>query len=114
MCCNRINTDVLLANLFAVSPHRCTYTAEVIGKYLGFLTDCFPTYVTSDYSPQRIQECVVQYPELYTMSERDGVMAVIPGKIRPKLSYFNAIYPDSISSYITRSTKSFLEMISAD
>lgn len=114
MCCNRINTDVLLANLFAASPRTRTYTEKDIGSYLDFLTDCFPTYVTSDYSPQRIQECAVQYPELYSMSEKDGVVEITPGKIRPKLSYFNAIYPDSISSYITRSTKSFLSMISAD
>lgn len=63
MCCNRINTDVLLANLFAVSPRR--YTETDIRSYLDFLTECFPTYVTSDYSPQRIRECVAQYPELY-------------------------------------------------
>ena len=112
MCCSRINTDVLLANLFAVSPR--TYTEEDIGSYLDFLVDCFPTYVTSDYSPQRIQECAVQYPELYSTAERDGVTEVIPGKIRPRLSYFNAIYPNSISSYITRSTKSFLSTISVD
>lgn len=112
MCCSRINTDVLLANLFAASPR--TYTEKDIGSYLDFLVDSFPTYVTSDYSPQRIQECAVQYPELYSMAERDGVMEIIPGKIRPKLSFFNAIYPDNISSYITRSTTMFLSMISSD
>ncbi len=106
MCCNKINTDVLLANLFAVSPRK--YTEEDIGSYLKFLVDRFPTYVTSDYSPQRIQECAVQYPELYSMAEQDGVMEVLPGEVRPKLSYFNAIYPESVSSYIARSTESFL------
>jgi len=107
MCCNRINTDVLLANLFAVS-HR-THTDTEIRNYLDFLTDCFPTYITSDYSPQRIRECTVQYPKLYSMKEEDGTIEVMPGERRPNLSYFNAIYPDNISSYIIRSTESFLQ-----
>ncbi|MCI9330807.1 MAG: hypothetical protein HFG05_01350 [Oscillibacter sp.] len=111
MCCNRINTDVLLANLFAVSPRR--YTETDIRSYLDFLTECFPTYVTSDYSPQRIRECVAQYPELYHATEQDGIMAVSPGELTPKLSYFNDIYPESISSYITRSTESFLNAVPA-
>lgn len=106
MCCNKINTDVLLANLFAASPRK--YTAEDIRNYLEFLADRFPTYVTSDYSLQRIQKCAVQYPELYSMAEQDGAVEVLPGEVRPKLSYFNAIYPESVSSYIARSTESFL------
>lgn len=43
--CYRINTDVILANLFGHTQYPCKYSYEQIKDYFHFLSEKFPTYI---------------------------------------------------------------------
>lgn len=45
MCCCRINTEVLLSNLFAKSEKSATYTLDNLKDYLKFLAKGMPIYL---------------------------------------------------------------------
>lgn len=115
MCCNRINTDTLMANLFATSykiynsPSKIVYSIEQLREYLQFLSDQFPVYVASNFSKEAVNECVHKYPLYYQLAEReDGEVIVRSGKEHPNLDYFNAIFSESISTYIDRITNMYV------
>ena len=117
MCCNRINTDALMANLFAVSresedspPEEFSFT--VLSEYLDFLSERFPVYVASDFSRQAIDECVAEYPDLYQRIENEGGELIVKsGSLCPNLEYFNASFSESISAFINNMTKIYLSLI---
>ena len=111
MCCNRINTDVLLANLFALTDdYPVEYAFDYLKVYLRFLSERFPTYLTTNLSEQMVRECVARYPDLYQIFERGDELVVAAGELIPNLDYFNAVYPSSVSDYIKELTQSFVQM----
>lgn len=109
MCCCRINTDVLLANLFSKFPGNLMVSLADLQVYLAYLSERFPTYVVSDCSLKAMRECVEAYPELYRAVERDGSFLIARGALSPKASYFNSQYPASIARYIGSLTDGFFE-----
>ncbi len=115
MCCNRINTDALMANLFAASDEDTglaplEFSVASLREYFVFLSERFPVYVASDFSPQAVDDCVEAYPELYQMCQNEGGQTVIrlSGRKRPNLKFFNAPFSKDISTHISRMTKLFL------
>lgn len=117
MCCNRIDTDALMANLFAVScesedTHPEGFSFTVLRKYLDFLSERFPVYVASDFSRQAIDECVAEYPDLYQLAEVEGEELIVKsGNLCPNLEYFNASFSENISTFINNMTKMYLNLI---
>ncbi len=115
MCCNKINTDVLMANLFATSGEIAghdpqEFSVASLKEYFAFLSANFPVYVASDFSTQAVYECVEKYPELYKMCKDESGQTVIrlsSDKI-PNLKFFNAPFSKDISTHICRMTKLFL------
>ena len=69
MCCLRINTDVIWAQLFAVSSYPIYFTMEDIKKYFHFLSEKFLVYLTTNLSEHNIICCIEMYPELYILSK---------------------------------------------
>lgn len=116
MCCNRIDTDSLMANLFAVSrksgdAHLEAFSLTSLGKYLDFLSERFPVYVASDFSKQAVDECIAAYPDLYQrMEDETGELVVRSGKLCPNLDYFNASFSENISTFINNMTKLYLNL----
>ncbi len=102
MCCNRIDTDTILANLFAVTDGEARgYTLPQIEKYFTFLVESWPCYVSTDFSKQEIYACVRRYPELYRVSrESEEEEHVQPGTLRPSLAFFNAGFSESANKYL--------------
>lgn len=113
MCCYRINTEVLLANLFARSKeYPISYSVRNVNGYLRFLSERFPTYLVTNLSEQAICDCVLQYPELYQLSkDMDGNIVVKSGGFRPNLKYFNAVYSKGVCNYIENTTYAYLETL---
>lgn len=118
MCCSRINTDALMANLFAASSENAEqapieFSVSALGDYLSFLSERFPVYVASDFSVQAVDECVEEYPELYQKDEGEDGQTVIrsPGLGRSDLEYFNASFSKDISTHISRMTQLYLKSI---
>jgi len=115
MCCSRINTDVLLANLFAASgdfagTRPVEFSVASVREYFSFLSERFPVYVTSDFSLQAVNDCVEEYPELYQKCKDENGQTVIrsSGCKHPNLEFFNAPFSKDISTHISRMTKLFL------
>ncbi len=102
MCCNRIDTDTVLANLFAVTDGGTRgYTLEQIESYFSFLVESWPCYVSTDFSKQEIYACVRRYPELYRVSgESEEEKHVQPGTLRPSLTFFNAGFSEGADKYL--------------
>lgn len=108
MTCLRVNTDVLLANIFSIHHHPL-YVKD-IQEYLNYLSEMFPTYISSDFCIEKIQATIKQYPELYKISEDDnGDKIISPNTLKPNLKFFNQVYSDVVSSYLERATKSYFE-----
>lgn len=115
MCCNRIDTDVLLANLFAsaskeiVHCQKIIYSINQIREYLFFLQNSFPVYVVSNFSEESVEICAIKYPLYYQLSGCKGKDLVVcsGGKV-PNIDFFNSVFSPSISNYIKRITKIFL------
>ena len=113
MCCYRINTEVLLANLFARSKkYPISYSVSNVNGYLRFLSERFPTYLTTNLSEQAIRDCISQYPELYQLSnDKKGETVVESGGFRPNLDYFTAVYSQGVCYYIENITYEYLETL---
>lgn len=114
MCCNRINTDALLANLFAVQDgepwEERNFSMEFLKNYVEFLSKMFPEYLATDFCEQAVRECVAKYPTLYQIAEADDDdFTVQASEKRPNLKYFNAAYSASISKYIEQITNAYLK-----
>lgn len=112
MCCTRINTEALLANLFAQTADQ-NYSLSDLQDYFTFLTEHFPLYVASDFSERAVRECVEKYPMLYQGREQDGDFIVCPGEQIPNLSFFNRALPNAVSEYLGGTTSSFLTCLAA-
>ena len=116
MCCNRINADILMANLFAESHQFSGQSSEVkfsidqLNEYFKFISDQFPVYVASNFSKQAVDECVSRYPAYYQFEEDDNEV-IKSGEKYPDLDFFNAIYSESVSRYISRITQKYLDKI---
>lgn len=108
MCCSRINTEILLANLFAKSSDR-QYSLSDLQGYLNFLTEHFPVYVASDFSEQAVRECAARYQMLYQVEEQENELVVYPGELTPNLAYFNWVFPEGVVRFLEETTDSFLE-----
>lgn len=113
MCCYRINTEVLLANLFARSKeYPISYSVHSVNGYLRFLSESFPTYLATNLSDQAICDCIVEYPELYRLSkDADGNIVVKSGEFRPNLNYFNAPFTKGVCNYMENVTYAYLETL---
>jgi len=115
MCCNRVNTDVLMANLFAAMGNSDSAPREVsvdtLRKYFRFLSERFPVYVASDFSEQAVEDCIEEHPELYQKIKGEDGQTVIraSGRKCPNLEFFNAPFSPDISTHIKRMTKLFLD-----
>lgn len=108
MCCMRVNTDVILANIFSVQ--RIPVTLNDLTAYINYLFEVSPTYVTTDLNEESVRSVVSMYPGLYTIEEYpNGNFVVSAGSLKPKLQFFNKVYPDSIASYLQRVTKAYLQ-----
>lgn len=107
MCCNRINTDVILANIFALQ--RTSVTMDDLTAYVNFLSQMFSTYMATDFDEASVRHIVSMYPILYSIKEQqDGGFAVLAGKKRPNLKFFNSMYPDNWASYLQQVTEAYL------
>ncbi len=102
MCCNRIDTDAILANLFAVPDGGIHgYTLEQIESYFSFVVESWPCYVSTDFSRREVYACIQRYPELYCVSRKPGERErVRRGKLRPSLTFFNAAFSESAAKYL--------------
>ncbi len=109
MCCCRINTEVLMANLFAESAKSATYTVDNLKCYLQFLSKGIPTYLSTNFSKKAVCDCVERYPKLYQISNKeDGTIIIRSGSEFPNLEYFNAAYPTNMSEYIKKVTSVYV------
>ena len=111
MCCNRMDTDVLLANLFAANQpenEQFQVSMDYLMDYLQFLSRMFSEYLATDLCEQKVEECVAKYPQLYRRSEANGTLSISSGEQQPNIEYFNAVYSGSISNYIQRITNVYL------
>lgn len=110
MCCCRINTEVLLANLFAKSEKSATYTLDNLKDYLKFLAKGMPIYLSTNFSKKEVLDCVEIYSDLYRISKKEGETIIIhSGNEFPNLEFFNAAYPASMSEYIKKVTSAYVK-----
>lgn len=109
MCCCRINTDVLLANLFAKKTNRNGVTIQILVSYLNFLAEHFPVYVTSDLCEERVSACTKRYKDLYYSTGSGDSLTIFSRDLTPNLKYFNSIYNKVVADYIERMTESFVK-----
>lgn len=112
MCCTRINTEDLLANLFA-KTETSEYSLSTLQGYFTFLTEHFPLYVASDFSEQAVRKCAEKYPMLYQIRDQEGDLVVCSGEQTPNLAFFNRALPSAVSEYLGRTTSSFLTYMAA-
>ncbi len=112
MCCCRINTEVLMANLFAKSAKSATYTLDNLRGYLKFLSKGIPIYLSTNFSNKAVWDCVESYPDLYQISNNeDGTIVIRSGNKLPNLEFFNAAYPANMSEYIKEVTSVYVNSI---
>lgn len=111
MCCCRIDTDVLMANLFAESADNdVRYTMENMGDYLNFLSQKIPIYLSTNFSEETVFKCAQRFPKLYKFSkDENGTIIVESGNSRPNLEYFNASYSANVSDYIKKITRVYID-----
>lgn len=109
MCCCRINTDILLANLFAKKTNKNGVTIQTIVSYLNFLVEHFPVYVASDLCEESVFACTKRYKDLYYSTGSGDSLTIFNGNLAPNLKYFNSIYNEDIADYIERMTESFIK-----
>lgn len=106
MCCIRINTDVLLANLFG-SEERKTLSVRDIDAYIRFLARRFPSYLVSDFSEYKLVEAAEKYPKFYRIADKEE-LSVKPGKKVPDRDLVNEIYPGIVSNYLKNLTDLYM------
>lgn len=110
MCCYRINTDVLLANLLVNSAYPVSYSYDDIHNYLRFMTDKFPTYISTNLSEQALYDCADEFPEVFKVyKDSDGKVVVHSTDYKPNVDYFNSSYSLGLCNYIDVVTKQYLE-----
>lgn len=108
MCCIRIYTSTMLANIFAIQRNPVTY--KTMDKYVKFLADMFPTYLVTDFSEQSLIDAANDYPNLFKYTEEpDGLITMHAGERRPNLPYFNYPFPETTLKYYTNITKHFFD-----
>lgn len=107
MCCIRINTDVILANIFAIRD--VPISANELSDYVNFMYSYMPTYVITDFCKESVKEVVDIYHELYIFEEKDGSFVVSAGKMMPNLKFFNSRYSDAVALCIQRGTKFYFD-----
>lgn len=114
MCCDRINTDTLLANLFA-SGSRNYYTFEELAEYYEYLLSFSAMYVASDFCEDSVRQCTNRYPTLFRMYEDVGQVPVVyTGTARPNLQFFNAAYSLDMQDYIRRVTDFYVSKLQGE
>ncbi len=109
--CNQINTDVMLANLFAQnSTYPSAYSFGQIDDYFSFLVASWPCYLVSDFSKVAIRRCAQQHPELYQLCKMpNGDSGLQSGRLVPSLKFWNALYPKDVAKYIEEISKYYVE-----
>lgn len=105
-CCCRVNTDIILANLLSKVKDKLSFTFSDIEGYYNYLAEEIPTYVVTDLSIDSVRDCVQKYPEIF---DTDSNGNIIPGEYEINTNHFNTIYPESIASFIERTTKHYIE-----
>ena len=109
MCCLRVDTDVILAQLFAASKYPVSYTMEDIKKYFNFLSQKFPVYLTTNLCEDLVVSCTEEYPELYVLSNNGKEIVVKSGNFYPNLDYFMTMFQEGNKNYMKIVTESYLE-----
>lgn len=111
MCCCRVNTNILMANLFAKYDKPTGLSYNQIERFYNYMFENFYVYMPSDFCLEKIKECVREYTQLYTINKDGESIIVKRGELKPNLEYFNSIYSEANSKYIERLTSSFIETI---
>lgn len=108
MCCCRMSTVALMANLFAKLPEGRPASTAYFQDYLDYLTQVFPVYLTSDFCESAVLDCVEQFQELYH-AQREPCLIVHCYR-RPNLEYFNDCFHSDIAAFIERTTERFVSL----
>ena len=109
MCCNRINTDTLMANIFSTGIDKISF--DELEHCLKCLSTYSPVYIISDLSKDAVRECVAAYPELFILSKDNGTELLIKkGKKKPNLIFFNSGYTDETIRFLTYTISDFCEI----
>ena len=109
MCCSRLNTEVILANLIAAKGRSARFSMEDLESYVQFLSDSIPGYVTSDLCEERVLECAAEYPQLYQAHYTpEGDLVVQAGKMCPCVDFFNSGYSREAAGHIREMSNLFL------
>ncbi len=111
MTCLRINTKVLMANLFAeIKSKNSTVSNNDLKKLLCKLSTYSPVYIQSDFSINKIINCVENYPDLYqNITMENGIVIIQPGNKLPNLDFFNVSYPTDAINYIHGIVRQFVK-----
>lgn len=105
MCCLRVETDVLLANIMNSKNYNgVELTVYDLGNCVRYIANRMPGYLDSDVSSDRVGEIATMYPELF---EYDGVF-VKRGQYLPRIEFFNQKYPEHIIERICAIINDFL------
>ncbi len=105
----RMNTEIILANLFGLKEGQKEYSILDLEEYIKLLADCFPVYISTDFSEQELLDCANKYPNYYLIKMIDDKMIVTSGKEKPNRKDFNAIYPKVVANYIEFLTEKFIK-----
>ncbi len=108
MCC-KVNTDVIMANLFAKKLDNDGVSIDTLKKYFEFLKEHFPVYLASDFSEYAIEYCVKVFPQLYRSDGKGVDLVIYHGEQIPNLRFFNCKYNEVVSKYIEDTTIMFLK-----
>lgn len=102
MCCV-INTDTLLANLFAKGVQVVSiFDLEKLLKYIG---EGIHTEVVSDLSQTSVLRCASLFPNM--VQSKDGATATVGSKV-PDPEYFMNRYSKPTAKHIDQLTDAFL------
>lgn len=108
---NRINTDVMLANLFE-SKRKISYTFDEIANYNRYLMD-MNISTASDFCEDSVRMCADHYPELFHVYEDNGRLLVECNKDKtPNIEFFNAAFSNDMKSCIKRVTSTYIDSLS--
>lgn len=111
-CCYRLDTDVILANLFEGSSYPVKYSYDDVHEYFRFLSERFPTYLSTNLSEHELYVCADEFYDLYsTYKDKDGEVYIESKDYKPNLDYFNCRYSFGLRHYLGDLTKEYLEQI---
>lgn len=109
-CCYRLDTDVILANLFEGSKYPVKYSYNDVHKYFRFLSERFPTYLTTNLSEHELYVCADEFHDLYsTYKGEDGEVYIKSKGYKPSLDYFNSKYSLGVQYYLGSLTEEYLK-----